>query len=343
MNILNTYNDLKKQCSEFINVENTMTVAEVDQLIDILISVRKLNYEDGTKIRQSVRDDYSKLFSPSEQYKMHLKWAMTTSYDDFKDVIIQNLSDKSIYNNIMHAIELDKLHFTISDIEQIPNEFIIYCLRNFDNCREQYDDEEEVPKAPKCTNPELFLVNCLSVCNEKSDILIKIGQVSMPCLRLMPVKYMVFEGEDLLDQIYSYYTTRELSPLLGAKRNLVILSGNCKNQAYDYADMKNTYIYSSQFCAMTLEFPYLCYVYPETVSLDVEVDKDIELKAFVGTDVIQLQNTKIIPNNMCRNVKKHTCKVTAPGPCTYMGLSVGFSSFAMVGYPRVTGRAVVLV
>jgi hypothetical protein len=341
MNVLAAYNDLNKLCNDVVTVDKNMTTDDIDELISILIFFRKLSYQDIKTLRQKIRNEYTEMFPRDEQIKMHMKWAMVNNdYDDFRDIIITNLSDNSIYKNIMHAIEKDKLHFSIDDIKQMPNEFIDYCTKNFTDCKEIYDDDDET--TPKCTNAELFLVNCLLVDN-KTDILAKIGKVSMPCLRVLPVKCIVFEGEDLLDQIYSYYKTKELSPLIGAKRNLVVLEGNKKNEAYDYAENKNTYFYSTEFCAMTLEFPYLCYVYPKTVSLNVEVVKNVKLNAYTGIDVIQLQNLKPSLNGICKNVEKQTCTITSAGPCTYIGFSIGFSSFAKVGCPQVSGRAVVLV
>jgi hypothetical protein len=352
MNILTSYDDLQKHCDEFRSMDKAMTVDEVDRVIEILISVKNPTYREISELRHKIRHDYSRMFPPEEEYKMHIKWGMENKmYDDFKNVIIENLSDNTIYNRIMDAIVKNKVHFTISDIQQIHDDFITYCLDGFDRCNTQLkdDDDYETPDPPKCTNAEIFLVNCLSVCNKtkESKILTKIADVSMPCLRLMPIKYVAFEGEDLLDQIYAYYTTRELSPSLGAKRNVVILCGNNKRNAYDYADVKDNHLcaFSMQHCAMAIEFPYLCYVYPETACLSA--DKDINLEAFVGTDVVQLSDTtkktQGSPNNTFLTMTKHTCKIASSGPCTYIGFSIGMKVTAMMGCPAVKGRAVVLV
>lgn len=355
MNILSTYDQLLSLCNEFKEPDAGLTVEQVDKLIDIILSVKKLSYLESNKLRDALRKQYSALFEPNEQFRMHMKWkVLNNTYDTFRDVIISNLKDETIFPIIKDAIEQDKLHFTLSEVAQIPSNFITYCITNFDRCTEVIDDDyssDDVVKPPKCTSAELFLVNALSVYDDKSALLRKIGHVSAPSLRLMPAKYTVLEGEDLLEQIYDYYAGLELSPVLGSRRNIVVLNGNIKTNAYDFQQMKDGFVYAINFAAaLCLEFPYMCYVYPESFSVQIEDDetKKIRFSASAGTDVLEFSSLKQKENDAFARPAKtqthtHTFKPCAAskGPYTYITCSTS-PTFVKIGCPRLKGKAVIL-
>jgi hypothetical protein len=356
MDILHAHENLKKLCNEFHVADASLTLTQVDELIEIILTMKRIPWLQHKNMRDQMRLDYCAHFPAEEQFNMQLAWGINSkSYDGFKEIIFENLKkQKSVYGTIMDAIQNDKLHLSVAECSVLPKDFIEYCIDKFERYKEPaaddddecYDEYYNTSRPPKCTNAEIFLVNCLPHYPHEEDILAKIPLVSVPILRLMPTKYVVFEGEDLLDQLYAYYTTRELSPLLGAKRNLTVLTSNRKGEAYDYKDVRNGFVYATELNALVVEFPYLCYVYPKSVSLSVEEGaKPIRLSSWVGTDVVQLHKT--YPKHEIRifgAVQQHTCSIDDKGePCTFVAYSIALAAVTAVGCPKVSGRAVVLV
>ena len=204
------------------------------------------------------------------------------------------------YRNIYNFIMDGQLDYTIEDIKKIPQDFIDFMLKKFLNTtpskknknNSESDSEEETNFA--LYEKEIFCINLLHglELSEKQvlTVLKFLTENSHPKLMYWPSgKVKKFEG-NLLPKITEYYKTNPPSFLVKQRRNVGILIDNNSYNFYEldtYLDTNNGFINAKEFC---IEFPYMCYVYINTIDFTYEPDKfesrPFKPNGYTGSEII---------------------------------------------------------
>ena len=354
MDVLNKNAELKALCESFVKdpaFTDIKNVKDFDDLLAIIIKTLKYDYSLSKTTKELYRKNYSILQNDEDRFNLCLHWEtdnLNVNYNNYKDIIIKRLNASAdSYKLVVKMIHSDKLDFKILDVKKLPQDFITYFIKH---CKlpEKFDtyEEDEMEERLYCTRCEIFLINCLPYYIETDRILEKLPDVTLPKLRILPIKSIILEGRNLLEQIYDYYSLLTIPPGIKYRRNLELLSNNKKHELYDYKKIKDKWIYSTDYSCITLEFPYMCYVYVQDAYLDVEnrADaKDLKLQAWQGTDILHERVSNKDENGVIADKHTLVCNLGSEMPCTNLSYSIGHSKFMNVGNPQVTGFAIILL
>lgn len=358
MDLLKQHNLFKQRCEEFINTPSYegLNITEFDEITKIITRTLELPYQEQQDFIKKQQDIYCSKLTDQERFRCHMHWnsKSISNYNSFKDIIIANLqASDTFYEQICVAINSNKLSFSLSEVSKLPEQFIEHCLQTFPRHKpatdeDDYIDDDDVPNNKKCSGAELFLVSCLVHFEAlRNKILAKLPCVTCPELYILPTSYTVLEGDNLLEQIHEYYKAKTLPPAIKHRRNILYVFNNNKNDVNSFEAMKGHSVYAINFCALSIEFPHMCYVIPSTIKVDIDSkNMQSKLRAWKGTEVLLVKEPKeprIIPsapdnpNTISSSFKNDGL------PCTHINIGLGFDNFGYISNPIVSGKAIILV
>lgn len=375
MDLIEKYDKVVKDINEIIMKDEIdakifeMSIININKIINIYTSVSNNRFEVQKDLNNfKLKFINNELLDDDKKINAILLWKMNNYLPNNKEIVLKyiNSSNPNYFNSLWTSIKSNNIKLNRNDIKQINNEFINYCLNSTnkynilnkknetDETNEYSDDYEE--DNIKVNPIEMFFVNIIME-NENIDIINK----SLECLvvhtnlklNLFPSgRVQKFNG-NLLPQLINYYNLNYISPLIKYRRSLGIIFENSSFHYYDYVsylEANNGIINADN---ISIEFPYLCYVYFEKLEIDFipkyYTTKEIKINAHSGYDYLlkpmrkiqKISNENTIKN---KDIITHTViNLNKDDPCVYIKISlndiVGFDIYDI----RIYGEAISLI
>lgn len=371
-----------------------LTLSELDEALKLKHTLYQPTWEDRQAESKAIKERYMEaMIDEIDKLKAILHWGAPKTWssmvniNDYKRQIIDYVNGCDVqegsrsvpeYDMVWEMIKDGLLTLDAGDVWELDTRFVKYVMkmrfyRNPHRIIHQRskkrvkndaqeddtssDDEEDYAIVKtRMTPAERFWVNVLLAKRDNDNefgALICLGLDTDRRAWYVPEKVTILgeDGEDLLPLIAHHYKSASISPLIGSRRGLGIILNNAPSQYYEYCD--NTAFFANM---ISIEMPYMCYVYVKRVEIDVvsrgesEETKGRDVYVTVGTELI-LDKCKPMPDKYRQDngfdEQLHTIKVDCKEkdtPGYYVSVSFGlFGSYETIRAVRIYGKAVSLV
>lgn len=342
--VFDNYNNIKLKIDNIINnniLSETellsLSIDDINKLKDIYNKISDVNYNDKMTNIKIFQNKYIELENLSLHNKIEalIKWNTYSGLfnnnkilNNNKELVLQYINSAkiedsiNIYQNIYSLILSNNILFSKDDIININPEFIKYICNSkilvnknskYTKNNKNYDSDDndsENNNTIKMANFEKIYVNILMVVEDEyiiNECLKCIKIYSDPKLNIFPLNCIKFKG-NILNDIINHYANTKISSIVEYRRTVgIVINNNTKNY-YDYQKyISKNDIFSNY---ISIEFPYMSYVYVSKIEFDIgeEMYNEPDINISMGNEYI-LQKYKNYKLNDDINNKleiKHT-------------------------------------
>lgn len=387
-NIWDTIDSVKTQLEDVLTSDNIrhLSCQELDKAIEVKQKLFSKSWQENDQERKEIKQRYLGLLENDElRVTAIFHWQDSNiydklSYDSIKNIIItivNNNSTNTEFNMLWELICQNKIKLNREDVQKLSLSFIQhisskatyanpsrsmvrYIPKEKMNKEEEWSDDEydlnETKNKTSMTRKEEFWVNVLANTKDEEDInqyLLCLSLDADQRLRYFPVHKRVFTGE-LTGQIIEYYKTLKLSPVIKYRRNLDIILNNLIFNLHAFEDVFPGKVYCSN---IAVEFPYMCYVYPTKIEVELYRPKSEDTNSKIWVDIGQEHIlSKTLPYEKSyqtseSNYSTCTCTVNIKQnnlskPVSYISIGQTLSSlanFECYKTIRVYGEAIIFI
>ncbi len=381
LELVETHNTLVIQINELVelicNKNNHLfqlvNLEQINKFINIYFQVSSHDFSTKNENIKKIKLNYLNCDEVSNTNKVHaiVKWGKIdgskASIKMSKDVLYNHmLTNPEDFINIYNIIINRQIDFTIEDIKKIPYDFLEFMFKEFAKTKPSTksdsnsdSDDEESSQNIMLNTKEIFCINLLCGLDltEKQIycVLKYLTTCTNPKLMYWPSgKVKKFEG-NLLPEIIKYYKTNPPNFLVNHRRNVGILLENQINHFYDlesYLESNNGIIDAREF---TIEFPYMCYVYINSIDFTYESNKfdskKFEAKSCLGSEIFV---RKLKNYDICKKQEKSTNdflpytiiiseNLDTTKPCPYVCVKTNNFIPKQITNLKIYGRAICLI
>lgn len=270
----------------------TLSVTEIDNLISMRNKLDvKCDWQEREERNKSLRSLYiSSLPCSKDQLKAFMHWRDDSmgkfKFQDFcKEILaIIHEANNDVLEFVWCMIGKKQLWFSLNQLATLPVTFIAYGLKKtaFNNKispknNTAEDDDEYDNMYTRNDNilmegRERFWVDILATGafnDHQTDILSCIGRATSPLMKSMPMQCTILEGE-LISKITEHYKNAKISPMINIRRKLGVTLENTAFSFHEFEEVFNANTTGIFATSLSIEMPYMCYVYVDRVELDID-------------------------------------------------------------------------
>lgn len=255
----------------------------------------------------------------------HKYFRLYININDYKPYVIEALKTLHTCTHVIEMISTGILQLSYDDLTCVPLEFVIDMIESphlfmnkVINCKTISEDSDEYININVHPLEKMF-VNCFDIFFEafqhrdKKRLYECYSYACHPKLMHFPMRFTQIRGE-LLSQVHDHYAVSSISPLITYRRNIEVVLDNKRYLHYKYCDCKKR---MSSSCGgltlhtMSVEFPYMCYVYVDHIEVDYSSVNDISVSIVCNGSEYILSSTCALAPTTCpdANTRDDYCNI----------------------------------